>query len=82
MGCRQMDEPTDSPCILQDIVPSGSLRGRCPAYLTAAMIKCYSRARVPMTILGLLEAGPGLQMASASLLEASESSDQAFKSHV
>ena len=41
---------TDSPCILQDFVPSGTLWGRCPAYLTATIMKCCSRARVPMTI--------------------------------
>ena len=27
------DGRTDSPCILQDFVPSSSLRGRCPAYI-------------------------------------------------
>ena len=27
------------PCILQDYVPSSSLRGRCRAYLTAAIMK-------------------------------------------
>ena len=44
------DGRTDSPCILQDFVPSGSLRGRCPAYTIATIIKYQSRARVPMTI--------------------------------
>ena len=44
------DGRTDSPCILQDFVPSGSLWGRYPAYLTANIKKCQSRARVPMTI--------------------------------
>ena len=29
-GDRWTDGCTDSPCILQDFVPSGSLRGRCP----------------------------------------------------
>ena len=46
----EMDGRTDSPCILQDFVPSGSLRGRCPAYTIATIIKYQSRARVPMTI--------------------------------
>ena len=44
------DGQTDSPGILQDFVPSGSLRGRCPAYLTATITKYQSRSRVPMTI--------------------------------
>ena len=47
---RRMDEQTDSPCILQDFVPSGSLRGRCPAYITSTIKRYQSRARVPMTI--------------------------------
>ena len=46
----ETDGRTDYPCILQDFVPSGSLRGRCPAYTIATIIKYQSRARVPMTI--------------------------------
>ena len=30
---------TDSPCILQDFVPYGSLRGRCPAHKIATIMK-------------------------------------------
>ena len=30
---------TDSPCILQDFVSSGSLRSRCPAHITATITK-------------------------------------------
>ena len=44
------DGQIDSPCILDNSVPSGSLWGHCPAYLTAAIRKYQSRARVPMTI--------------------------------
>ena len=40
---------TDSPCILQDFVSSGSLWSRCPAYMIATITKYQSRARVPMT---------------------------------
>ena len=52
-----MDEQTvgqtDSPCILQDFIPSGSLCGHCPAYITlitATIMKYQSRARVLMTM--------------------------------
>ena len=44
------DRRTDSPCILQDFVPSSSLQGRCPAYIIAIITKYQSRAGVPMTI--------------------------------
>ena len=40
---------TDSPYILLDCVPFGSLSGHCPAYITATIMKYLSRARVPMT---------------------------------
>ena len=46
----QTDGRTDSPCILQDFVPSGTLWGRCPAYTIDTIQKYQSRARVPMTI--------------------------------
>ena len=46
----QMDGWRDSPCIQHDFDPSNSLWGHCPAYLTAAIRKYQSRARVPMTI--------------------------------
>ena len=39
MVAGEMDGQTDSPCILQDFVPSGSLQGCCPAYLTATIMK-------------------------------------------
>ena len=44
------DRYTDSPCILQDYIPSSSLGGCCPAHIKATITKCQSRARVPMTI--------------------------------
>ena len=46
----QTDGRTDSPCILQDFVSSGTLQSRCPAPITATITKYQIRARVTMTI--------------------------------
>ena len=57
----RMDGWTDSPCVLQDFVSSGSLRSRCPAPITATITKYQSSARVPMTISCLWATGWALE---------------------